>query len=444
MFAAPWILVCVPFALSSSPGTSSALAQEPAPRVTDGTTDVPPAAAETGLRAIALGAAPAAAKAARLPMVVVALADWSGPSQRFAAGALADKDVVRLLGERSIALRLDVPRLPEADLEAWLLRHRIDELPAVLVLEAGEREIGRLVGHREGPELARSLSGLLEAARPSRALAATLSPADMERPLRRLELANVLVAEKAFGEALEHLLWCYDLGASKDPTFAALRNGPVIAQLGRVARDHEAARLALETRQAQARASLVAGLAKGGVAADFAALSRAIGRRGDVLALYDALAAPDAPGRTLRASLFEEVARDLVAAGRDRDALEGAGDPLGRLEQRIEEQRRAAQHPVPGAENLQLLSRQRAVNEGLLWFGPLLRTDRRVEANAVADRLVNFDPSDATFAELVRIAAASGRSAVARDLVLRARAALPADRRPLLEAVAAELLRGGP
>lgn len=442
MFAAPWILICVPFALPVALGSGVAVAQAPVEKAPDQTSDQPPAAGENGMRAIPRTAAPAAAQAARLPLVVVALADWSGPSQRLAAGALKDPEVVRLLGERSVAVRVDVPQLPDAELEAWLLRHRIDELPALLVLEAGEREIGRLTGYREAPDLLRSVGGLLEAARPSKALVAKLSPAEMERPVRRLELANVLVGEKAFGEALEHLLWCYDVGASKEPTFAALRNGPVIAQLGRVARDHEAARLALETRQAKARASLVSGLAKGDVAADFAALSRALGRRGDVLALYDALAAPDAPGRTLRASLFEEVARDLVAAGRDRDALEGAGDPLGRLEQRIEEQRRAAQHPVPGAENLQLLSRQRAVNEGLLWFGPLLRTDRRVEANAVADRLVNFDPSDATFAELVRIAAASGRSAVARDLVLRARAALPADRRPLLEAVAAELLRG--
>ncbi len=406
--------------------------------------DEVPSAGPNGLRSLAPSAAEKAAILHRRPLVLVATASWSAPSQRLVDGALADADVRRMLADRAIAIPLDVPRAPDAELQALLERHRIVDLPALVVLEAGgaalpTREIGRVVGVRDAAQLQVELGKLLEAARPSRALLAGFGPGAMDNPGRRFELARALVGERAHGEALEHLLWCYDRGGKSDPGFRAVRNGAVLAQLLLVAREHEPAKLALDTRRAAARAAVEAGVASPELVVDFVSLCRGLGRRDEPIAVYDTLV-PGHPGRAVRRHLFEEVVFDLVAKGRDADALEGAGDPTARVERRIEEQKLASLRPIAGAEALQLRARQRVVEEGLLWYGPLLRTDRRLEANALADRLIAFEPSDATFAQLVRIALASGKTGAAKDVLTRGRAMLSADRRPALEAAAAGAL----
>jgi hypothetical protein len=296
------------------------------------------------------------------------------------------------------------------------------------------------VGFRPAAQLAADLEQALESARPSRALLGRLGPEAMDDPSARFDLARALLNEAspaADAEALEHLLWCYDHGG-RSATFAPLRNGPVVLRLAHLAARAPEAREALRSRRDRLQAAVEQGVARPAEVEDYAALSRALGERARALALYDRLSTAGHPGARLRGNLGQALLDELLASGRDRDALEVVGDPIARVEARIETQRRAALHPVPGAEPLQDHARELVALEGLRWFGPLITVERRPDALALADRLLAFDPTGRTAARLVETAARRNAPGLAREVGRRAAPRLsPEGRLALDEALSA-------
>jgi thiol:disulfide interchange protein len=107
-----------------------------------------------------LSLAAATEQAQRDDLFVLALftADWCPPCAQLKKGALGNSGVVAWVNDYAVPVYLDVSnaRSGDIDQQVILTRHRVQELPTILLLR-GDQELGRITGNIPGRELSRWL-----------------------------------------------------------------------------------------------------------------------------------------------------------------------------------------------------------------------------------------------------------------------------------------------
>lgn len=266
-----------------------------------------------------------------------------------------------------------------------------------------------------------------------------LLPLLEERPrdlrLRR-EIAEALAEEGRYAEALVHYLWVWDHGVRSEHRDIA----PEIARLGR---RHAPALAALEGRAVAARDRLRRAaeqkdeLAAFSSARDFSALCEALGRSDDVVAHCDELATHGLLSPAVLLATVNEVFDALLSARRFGDAVAWMEDPLERFSRSA---RPSASHAELGEEFVRG-ERRWAVAEGAKILTALLGAgDDR--ADALEERILDFDASAATFAALYGAALDAGDLEEAAFLRERGLATLDAEGRRELERACERRARG--
>ena len=180
-------------------------------------------------------------------------ATWCGPCKMLDQTTWKDPQVIALLREKTVALRLDAEK--DKDLAR---KYRVEAYPTLLVLKADGTEIDRYVGYMEAAKFREALTATLAGKTSLQQARDAMKPDDSRNPSARMKLARQLTQAGQYAEALEHLLWCYDHGTEADPAFVGVANSFLPAQLGQLARKYPPAVEALKARRDPLQAKVLA------------------------------------------------------------------------------------------------------------------------------------------------------------------------------------------
>jgi thiol-disulfide isomerase/thioredoxin len=325
---------------------------------------------------------------------------WCEPCKRLDAVTWTDAAVGKLVGERSIPLKIDA----EKEGRELAKRYKIGAFPTLLLLKSDGAEVDRIVGFREPPAFAQEFKKMLVMAQTgktgldeARALVAQqyrpVAPAsdgEPEEAQPHFDLAKKLIVAGKSEEALKELLWCWDEG-KKDPEFARMRTSMVPRELGRLARDYPPAREAILARRDQSRERALAN--KGGttVIQELIGLNKELRMEEDTLVVFDQLPQDDRRRVTIAIYTFEL----LVEKKRYNDALlfyrpESTMMLLESTKSRIKKTAEIAGDEAAAASVRFAIARAAKTMECLAGAG------RLAEARELAGRVLAFDGSESS------------------------------------------------
>lgn len=183
---------------------------------------------------------------------------WCAPCKIMDENTFADKDVIKWLGEKSIAIKIDA----EAQ-QAVAARYDVTVYPTLIFLTPDGREFERLLGYIE-PDAFKKTLALVETGKTSLMVAKEKLDAAPDNPLRRLDYADELAMRQRWDDAWKEYLWCYQEGVKKDATFAKLRDSYLLSSMMAAGENFEKARDYLINEREQAEKRIQAGQAQPG------------------------------------------------------------------------------------------------------------------------------------------------------------------------------------
>src|SRR5690606_6793071 len=148
-------------------------------------------------------------------LLVDATADWCPPCKEMDRTTWVDERVEKWLGQRAIAIQVDVDAEPETAREL-----RIRAMPTVIVFKDGA-EFDRVVGYRSADQLLAWLEGVAAGRTSLDALRDDAKgPAARENVEARLELARSLSQSGKYEEAAEAYEWLWLNMLEHQPSYA--------------------------------------------------------------------------------------------------------------------------------------------------------------------------------------------------------------------------------
>ena len=339
-------------------------------------------------RSLDLEAALAAAKAEDKFVLIDFFTTWCAPCKLLDQNTWTDAKVGDLVNAKAVALKLDA----EKEGRAAAKRYAVAAYPTLLVLKPDGTEVDRIIGYREPARFIADFSGSI-AGRPTlvRAQAAvataTVSADSRETVRARYDLAKTLAQSGKSAEALEHFLWCYDVGMVQVASYVGVRNSFLTGDMGRLAAKYPPAREALVTRRDEAKVRLLGGDAR--ATSDFAALNDALGDHYSNISTFEQLPAGDPRRRAFGTRLMPV----LISTRRYAEAIDAM--PAAAV-LRLAESTLTPNGPngkIPGARLAAIRGQMRYV-EMLAGGGDL------ASAQALVGKILAFDSSAETRALL--------------------------------------------
>lgn len=230
-------------------------------------------------------------------------------------------------------------------------------------------------------------------------------------PMERQKLASKLVGEGKFAEALAHYLWAYDEGTKYMPAFTGVRGSFLLSQIKDLAASYPPARDALVSRRDDAEKAIVGNSSPNNLLAlDVVRLNEALGEPQRTVALFDQLPT-DSPVRgqladvAMEQFINENRFQDIVASTQPEAAVDRAIFTASSL--------RMLGKSDPNAEQQMRRNAVTAGGRALLALAAVGENDR---ATALADKILQFDPSAEARAELLRFAERSSNATLISHL----------------------------
>lgn len=183
---------------------------------------------------------------------------WCAPCKIMDQNTFSDKDVIKWLEEKSVAIKVDADALP-----AVAARYDVSVYPTLIFLTPDGREFERLLGYIDPEEFKKTLT-LVETGKTSLQVAKEKVEATPDNPLRRLDFADELAMRQRWEDAWKEYLWCYQEGAKKDATFAKLRDSYLLSSMMAAGESFEKARDYLISERDNAEKRILAGQAQPG------------------------------------------------------------------------------------------------------------------------------------------------------------------------------------
>ena len=355
----------------------------------------PARAAETAVpfRTLAFDAAVQAATTEGKLVFIDFYTTWCEPCKRLDATTWKDPAVAKLLGEKTVPLKLDAEK--ELDLAK---RYKIEAYPTLLLLKPDGTEVERLVGFREAPkfieEFTAALAGKNTLVRAQEAVAAAgggESVPSHDAVKARYDLGQTLAQRGDAEGALKEYLWCYDVGMVQVPSYVGVRSSFLLSSIAQLGRNHPPALAALRERRDRAEARMMAETKDRTAAMDFASLNKALGEGARTLAVFDQLPANDPRRAALSNMLFDQ----LLEARRYADAV--LGSRVKTAASMLEETAAHKQDMIAqvGEAGVKMMM-QSSVRSAAKVFEVLAGAGRLDESRALADQILKFDASDET------------------------------------------------
>jgi thiol-disulfide isomerase/thioredoxin len=332
---------------------------------------------------------------------------WCGPCKMLDKTTWTDVEVIKLLKQKTVALRLD------AEIETNLAAHyKIEAYPSVLLIKPDGTELDRLVGYRDAKtfiaDFNAALSGKNSVARAKEAL----TVAGTNNPMARMEYATSLAQKGKNAEALEEYLWCFDHGLETNPSFVGVRLSFLLSDIKNLGLRYPAAEKALESRRDERQAKVLAGSTDFQTVMDLVSLNGTLDQKEKNLALFDQL--PTAS--RLRENVASLIIDQLLEAKRYADVLGGqdAKAAFGKQADRFNQMLASMPKDNPMRGRIEEGLRPYTVAAGAHFFEALAGLKRNEEARELAQQILKFDASAATHATLAKAADRAGNAELAQ------------------------------
>ena len=217
-------------------------------------------------------------------------------------------------------------------------------------------------------------------------------------PMKRHQLGQKLAREGKFAEALEHYLWCYDEGTKFDPSFVGVRSSFLLNNIKDLGEKFPAAKEALVTRRDAVEKSIASSQTANLLSVmDYTRLNASLNDPGRSVTLFDQL--PDK--HPARAKLVELAGDQFVKANRYQDIV-NAGNPEAAFD--LAAMSANASKLVVKDESVDAMMRRHAVEAGGQGLEALAGAGQTDRAITFADKILKFDSSAETKAELLKVA----------------------------------------
>lgn len=386
---------------------------------------VPPSV-DKPFRRLDCEAALRAAQAEQKVVMIDFFTTWCGPCKKLDQVTWKDAGVQAWLAEKTVALKID------AEKESGLAKkYAVRAYPSLVFLASDGKELGRIVGYRDPKQFLKEAPDALAGIKPSERITKELESGEKD-PSKRQRLADALVREKRYAEALEHYLWCFDHGLEHGVGYGGVRLSFLPSAIARLGEVYPPALEALRERRDAAKKALLDGEGTVNEAAELAAICRYLDEPGLVLEVYDALkeSEGDDPKRAaLRARLFDEVLDPLLEARRYADVVAGA-DPAKMLAQRIQRFEATEQQFRDHDHSPADFMRRKAIALGGQLYEALIGTQEhdRQAAN-LQQLLLDFAPEPETWTLMIEHARRAERADVVTMLEKQAADSVPPKKR---------------
>lgn len=331
-----------------------------------------------------------------------------------------DADVVKWLGEHTIALKIDA--MKEA---ALARRYGIRGVPSMVFTDAEGKEKSRIVGFRPPKDFLAAAANVLADAKRTTGAREQSEDSGKKDPIKRQARGDELARAGKHSQALAEYLWCFDHGLKYNRAYYNVRLSSLLSGIGQLGRDYAPALDALRKRRATAAQALLSGEGSFSHALDMSAINRELGQNERTLRIYDELHAAGKLNDDLRRAMFGGVLDPLLEAKRYQDIIDAVGEVGPVVDQRIARYQLAA--AFSKKDQADALDRQRhaTVQECAKYYEALLGTGQTDQAAKLAERLTEFDATGETFAGLITHAIHAGAPDAARRLGQRGLADLP-------------------
>jgi thiol-disulfide isomerase/thioredoxin len=396
--------------------------------------------AEGPFQDLTLDQALAAAKRDGKVVMIDFFTTWCVPCKKLDKVTWTDPEVLKWLGEKTVALKMDAEKEVEA-----AKRFNVSAYPTIVFIKADGSKIDQIVGFKEPKEFL-SVAGDALAGRNEVTRATEKLVGHENDPMEREQHADALVQAGKYEEALAEYLWCFDHGNDDESNgYHGVRLSFLLSDIVRLGERYPLAIKALEERRDRAEGLLLSGQGNRSQVADVSALNGHLKTPKRTLELFDRMREQKRLDSKLQHAFLRDVAEYLVEAKRYRDLLDASGDPEKELEIRIsstesaikviEEMKREGTDAAGDSRRM----RAHLVSEFACTYEALLGTKQGEKAGIVADRLIAFAPFGPTYIDLVQRALHADEPEVARALADRGRKTLPENEKHPLERAAKKI-----
>lgn len=360
----------------------------------------------------------AAAKTEHKCAMVLFTSPGSGAVKQLDSLTWIDPKVREWMVLKAVPVKLDAEKNDEL-----AARLRIHTTPTTLFVNESGREIDRITGYVDGRAFLEETKAIFGGRDPLER-ARKRYEADTNDPHRRIDLAFALEDRSDFNGALEHLLWCWDNGVARDPSFAEKRRTFLLKQIMRLGRLHPKAADALAERARAAYDKVVTCTAPESDLLDFLLLNHELQQDDRTLAAYDALDPGSDGCAALRERLGPLVIDPLIDARRYTEAVARLGDPKDQLnrmvaEFRAESERLQRDHKSEAFVAIDTNKRALRIRAARI-YEALIGAKKYDEGGAYAKLVLAFDPGGATNCALILAALRVEAHGEAQALVTRA------------------------
>lgn len=345
---------------------------------------------------------------------------WCGPCKKLDQVTWKDAEVVAWLAEHTVPLKLD------AEIEVELAkRYAVDRYPTMVFIAPDGELRGRLTGYMAPKVFLTKAPVALAGIKASAALRVALEK-DPNGWDAHSDLADALVQEQLYAEALELYLWCFDHGLEHNKGYAGVRVSFLLGDITALGRKYPPALEALRERRDAAAKRISGGVEGLEAVMDLCAINRDLGESDHTLALYDRLLEEQGPVDIAdrldpRAQLFDACIELLVKRERFQDVIDGFGDVHAWLDALDANYRRVGE-VMKGADDendTENLMRGMTVTKAAKLYRALASVEG--EDGSLVDleqAVIEFHPVLKTWSSLMYAARKAGR----RDLQERLRA----------------------
>jgi len=332
---------------------------------------------------------------------------WCGPCKLLDKKTWTDAAVIRLLEQKTVALRIDAEK--EAALSK---RYKIEAYPSVLLIKPDGTEIDRLVGYCEPTTFIENFNAALNGKDSISRAKDKLMAVGTNDPSARMQFGVVLAQKGKDAEALTEFLWCFDHGLAASPAFVGVRLSFLLSDIKKLAAHYPPADQALESRRDERQAKVAAGSKDFSTIQDLIALNDTLGQAEKNLAVFDQLPA----GSQTRGVISPLLTDQFLEAKRYGDVLQGTDgkSAFNKAVAQFNQMLDSLGKNNPMRERMEVNFRQFTVKSGAHSFEALAGLKRNQDGKDLAGQILKFDSSQDTHTLLADAAQRAGNADLSR------------------------------
>jgi thiol-disulfide isomerase/thioredoxin len=332
---------------------------------------------------------------------------WCGPCRLLDKRTWTDPEVIKVLEEKTVALRIDAEK--EKDLAA---RYQIEAYPSVVFIKPDGTEMDRLLGFRDPKKFLVDFDAVLKGRDASTKARERRTSPDPNDPLHRMMNGRILAGQGKAAEALPEYLWCFDHGDEVVPSFYWTRVTILVSDIKTLATNYPPAKAALETRRDERQSKVFAGATNQAMVVELAYLNNALDQKEKNVAVFDKLPA----GSAVRESIGRFIINQLLQAKRYADILAGKDGKAAFAESVsvFNDLNDALSPENPQKDMYEKSYRMTAVASGAHYFEALAGLKRNDEGKELGQQILKFDASAETRTTLAEAADRAGNADLAQ------------------------------